>query len=190
MASKIRGVTPKCSNHNYESDSTSNSGSTSNFHSRFASSSNSNLISYSDFTSNPSPTSNSNLTSNSSSIPSSTSNSNPTSKSSYPDSFTSNSTSIPSSPSISNPTCRFTNTKSNIKFDLTNKAFNRCRVIKEITCFVKKKAICKECNATKVKCEHFTAIISFSWLKGHIKKFHEETNLPRGVYSVKSLLIK
>ena len=215
MVSKIRGITPKCSNYNSNSNSnsTSNSGSisnsnsttksdsrsnsnfTSNSNSSFASSSNFHLISNScfasnsNFTSNTSPTSDSNLISNSNftsnsiltSKSISTSNSNHTSN----PSFTANSSSIPSSTSSSNPTSRFTNT--NIKIDTTNKACNRRGVIKEIICFDKKKAICTKCNATKMKCEYCTSIISFSWLKGHMKNFHEEINLTRGVYSVYEL---
>ena len=55
------------------------------------------------------------------------------------------------------------------KIDITHKVCNRGRVIKQITSFDKKKSICKECNSTKVKCEHCTSILSFSGLKGKIK---------------------
>ena len=74
------------------------------------------------------------------------------------------------------------------KFDITNKICNRCRVIKQITSFDKKKSICKECNSTKVKCEYCTSMLSFSGLKGHIKNSHKEINLHRGVYSVNVLV--
>ena len=59
-----------------------------------------------------------------------------------------------------------------------------CRVIKEITCFDEKKAICKECNSRKVRCEYLSSMYSFSGLKGHIKKSHKEIYLP-SVYSAK-----
>ena len=52
---------------------------------------------------------------------------------------------------------------------------------------IKKKAICKECNAAKVKCEYCFSIISFSGLKGHMKNFHKQVDLFRGVYSVNDL---
>ena len=45
----------------------------------------------------------------------------------------------------------FTNSHIETKFDTTNKICRRCRVIKQITCFDKKKSICKEFNSTKVK---------------------------------------
>ena len=79
------------------------------------------------------------------------------------------------------PTSLFNNT--NNRIDITNKICNRCTVIKVITCFDKKKALCKECNSTKVRCEYCSSIYSFSGLKGRIKKSHKELNLPRGVYS-------
>ena len=73
------------------------------------------------------------------------------------------------------------------KIDITHKICNRCRVIKQITSFDKKKSICKECNSTKVKCEYCTSILSFSGLKGKIKNSHKEIILPRGVDSVNAL---
>ena len=81
------------------------------------------------------------------------------------------------------PTSSFNN--ANNRIDITNKICNRCRVIKEITCFDKKKAICKECNSTKVRCEYCSSVYGFSGLKGHIKKSHKEIDLPRSVYSAK-----
>ena len=52
---------------------------------------------------------------------------------------------------------------------------------------IEKKAICKECNSTKVSCKYCSSIFSFSGIKGHIKKAHKEIIFPRGVYSTKEL---
>ena len=91
----------------------------------------------SDSSSYSSPTSNSSFTSNPNPTPNSsfTSNSNPTSNSS----FTSNSS--------------HTSSSTNNKIYLTNEVCNRCGVVKQITSFDKKKAICKEFNSTKVRYE-------------------------------------
>ena len=172
--SKARGIASKCSRSSFSfslnsisnlrssfiysnSDSVSNSNSDSIF--------NSSPTSNSSFTSNPNPTSNSSFTSNSNPTSNSsfTSNCNPTSNSSFTSNC--NPTSNPSFTSSSSHTSSFTNNK----IDLTNKVCNRCGVAKQITSFDKKKAICKECNSIKVRCEYCSSIISFSGIKGHIK---------------------
>ena len=84
--------------------------------------------------------------------------------------------------SKSGPTYSFTK----IKFDITNKICNKCRVIKQITCFDKKKSMCTECNSTKVKCEYCPSIISFSGLSIHIKNSHEDVDLTKGIDLSKS----
>ena len=76
---------------------------------------------------------------------------------------------------------QFTESHMETKNDITNKNCNRCRVIKRITCFDKKKAICRECNSTKVKCEYCPSIISFSGLRSHIKKSHKDMDLAGGI---------
>ena len=117
--------------------------------------------------------------SSSSSIFSSSSSSNPNSDSNLRSSFTNyNSNSNSDSNSDSNSNLRSSSTDSNLqsnwgtsgeaslechgrspftnshietKFDMTNKICRRGRVIKQITCFDKKKSISKEFNSTKVK---------------------------------------
>ena len=49
------------------------------------------------------------------------------------------------------------------------RACNNCKVSKHITGFDLKKYIWKDCNASKVKFEHCSSILSFSGLWGHIK---------------------
>ena len=71
------------------------------------------------------------------------------------------------------------------EFDITNKICNRCRVIKQITCFDKKKSICNECNSTKAKCEYCPSIISFSGLGSHIKNSHKNIDLTKGIHPVR-----
>ena len=122
--------------------------------------------------SNSDPVSNSNSDSSSNSGPSSssncTSNSNPTSNSS----FTSNSN--PSSVSSFTSNSSHTSSFNTNKIDLTNKVCNGCGVVKQITSFDKKKARCKECSSTKVKCVYCSSIFSFCEIKGHIKKLIEK----------------
>ena len=67
------------------------------------------------------------------------------------------------------------------KFDITNKVCNKCKVIKQITSFDKKKSKYKECNSSKVKCEYCSSIISFSGLRGHIKNSHKDIDLVKGI---------
>ena len=45
----------------------------------------------------------------------------------------------------------------------------------------------KKCNSIKLKCEYCSFIISFSWLKGHIKRCLEDIVLIRGAYSVNGI---
>ena len=40
------------------------------------------------------------------------------------------------------------------------------------------KYTCKDCSASKVKCEHCSSIVSFSGLRGHINRVHPEVYLP------------
>ena len=75
----------------------------------------------------------------------------------------------------------FTNSHIETKNDITNKICNRCRVIKQITCFDIKKAICKECISTKVKCEYCPSIINLSGLKSHIQNSHKDIDLAGGI---------
>ena len=58
-------------------------------------------------------------------------------------------------------------THTNVKLDITNKVFNKCNVIKQMTSFDKKKS-CEECNPKKNNCEKWPSIISFSGLRSHI----------------------
>ena len=81
----------------------------------------------------------------------------------------------------------FTDNHIETKFDITNKICIRCGVIKQITCFYKKKSICKECNSTSVKCEYCPSIISFSGLRNHIKNSHKNTDLARGIHPDKEV---
>ena len=74
-----------------------------------------------------------------------------------------------------------------VKFDITIKSCNNCKVLKQITSFKKKKSKCKESNSSKVSCEYCASITTFSGLKGHIKKFHAEEVIPRGVYSANEI---
>ena len=76
------------------------------------------------------------------------------------------------------------------KFGITNKICNRCRVIKQITCFDKKKSICKECISTKVKCEYCPSIISFSGLKSHRRKSHQNIDLTGGIHPAKEIKVE
>ena len=52
---------------------------------------------------------------------------------------------------------------------------------------IKKKSICKECNSTKVKSEYCPSIISFSGLRYHIKNFHKNIDLARGIHPDKEI---
>ena len=52
--------------------------------------------------------------------------------------------------------------------------------------FDKKKAICKECNSTLMRCENCSSIFSFSGIEVHIKKLIKIV-FPRVVYSPKGL---
>ena len=74
----------------------------------------------------------------------------------------------------------FTDSHIETKLDRTNKICNRCRVTKQITCFDKKKSICKECNST-IKCEYCPSTISFSGLRSHIKNSHKDIDLSGGI---------
>ena len=60
-------------------------------------------------------------------------------------------------------------TYANVKFDVTNKVCNKCKVTKQIISFDKKKSVCLECNSKTVNCKYFSSIISFCVLKSHIK---------------------
>ena len=113
--------------------------------------------------------SNSSAFSNSNSISSSKSNSDSNSKSS------SKSSSIPSSSPKPSSTYRVNQT--NIKFDITNKICNKCKVIKQITSFDKKKSVCKECNSRKVNSENCSFVNSFSGLRSHIESSHRDIDL-------------
>ena len=125
--------------------------------------------------------------STSSSIFSSSSNTNSDSNSNSNSNSSAKSNSIPFSIPITNPDPNPKNSLLETKFEITNKFFNRCRVIKRITSFDQKKSLCNECNSTKVKCEYCTSLLSFSGLKGHIKNSYKEINLLSGVYSVNVL---
>ena len=46
----------------------------------------------------------------------------------------------------------------------------KCMVIKHIIDSDKNKYTCKDCNASKIKCEHCSSNVSFSGLRVHIKK--------------------
>ena len=93
--------------------------------------------------------SSSNSNSNSNSISSSISNSNSNSNSKS----NSNSNSRPEpSPKPKpqpnpKPNPEPNSTYTNVKFDIKNKICNKCKLIKQITSFGKKKSICKECNS-------------------------------------------
>ena len=78
--------------------------------------------------------------------------------------------------------CRANGESLHIEFDLTYKICNRCRVIKQKTCFDKKKSICKECNSTKVICEYSPSIISFSGLRSHIKNALKTIDLTKVIH--------
>ena len=55
--------------------------------------------------------------------------------------------------------------------------------MQQITCFDKKKSIWKESNSTKVSCEYYSSIFSFSGLRSHIKKCHKDMDLPKSIHS-------
>ena len=131
ISSKLRGTASKCS-----SSSSSN-----NFSSIFSSRSNSSSI----FSSNSNSDSNlrssfndSNSNSNSNSYSNSNSNSNSDSNSYCSSNSNSGSNSNFNSNMQSN--CRANGESLHIEFDITNKICNRCRVIKQITCFDKKRS--------------------------------------------------
>ena len=90
--------------------------------------------------------SNSNSNSNYNSISNSNCNSNSKSNSN------SNSNSISNSNSSPKPNSKPNSTYANINFDITSKVCNKCKVIKQITSFDKKKSICKEFNSKMVSC--------------------------------------
>ena len=166
ISSKLRGTASKCSSCSSSSSSIFSSSSRSNHNS------DSNLrSSFTDYNSNSNSDSNlrrsftdsnsdSNSNSNSNSYSDSNSNSNSNLQSSW---GTKGEASLPC-----HGRSPFTNSHIETKLDITNKICNRCRVMKQITCFDKKKAICKECNSTKVKCEYCPSIIIFSGLRSHI----------------------
>ena len=76
----------------------------------------------------------------------------------------------------------FTDNYIETKIGITNKICNKCKVIKQITCFEKKKSICKEYNSTKVKCEYYPSINSFSGLRSHVKNSHKDIDLAMGIH--------
>ena len=56
---------------------------------------------------------------------------------------------------------------------------------KKIKSFDKKKALCKECNSTKVKCEYCTSTISFSGLRSHIKNSHKKIDPAKCIHPIR-----
>ena len=171
--SQMNGTVSNCPSSGFRSssDSTSNSSSSSNSISSSKSSSITNSSSISDFSSSSSP--NSNSSSNSSCSPSSIQ-------------FLilvrvlylvlALAITLSLAPHIV-----YLILKSNL---ISNKIYKKCKVIKQITCFDKKKSVCKECNSSKVKCE-YCSVISFSGMMGHVKRFHEDIDLPRAVFSIR-----
>ena len=179
ISSKLRGTASKCSS------SSSSSSSIFSSSSRCNPNSDSNLrSSFTDYNSNSNSDSNlrrsftdSNSDSNSNSNSISNSDSNSNSNSNLQSSWgTKGEASLPCHGRIP-----FTNSHIETKLDVTNKICNRCRVMKPITCFDKKKAICKECNSTKVKCEYCPSIIILSGLRSHIKNSHKDIDLAGGI---------
>ena len=75
--------------------------------------------------------------------------------------------------------------ESSYRIDITNKICNRCRVLKQVTCFDKQKSICKERNSTKVKSEYCPSIISSSVLSSHIKNSHKDIGLTKGIHPIR-----
>ena len=149
--SKIKGTASKCSSSNSNppssftdssSISSSISNSSSNYNSNYNTITNSNLSSgftdpNSDSISNGETWSKTNLQTDSIHVkPSGSDDPIPSSSSSFKPSSSSGPTSSPGSTSNSNPTSSF----SNIKFDITNKVSKKCNVIKQITCFDKKRS--------------------------------------------------
>ena len=70
---------------------------------------------------------------------------------------------------------------------MTNKICHKCTVINQLKSFDKKKAICKEYNSTKFKCEYYTSTVSFSGLRSHIKNSHKEIDLAKRIHPIKEI---
>ena len=69
------------------------------------------------------------------------------------------------------------------------RACKKCKVIKQITGFVLKNYICKDCNAGRNNCEHCSSIVIFSGSRSHIKRVHRKAVLCRPRFLIKRRVV-